>query len=115
MTLTNAPKCKCLHIVKMMDIGKEAVGEFNKRQRETASIGTTFVSADQDPWKDCSKDFKAHLDRLSELLLEIRMIKSCEGLLLKGEVEGQVEEGGSGKGDVEVKESGGEVVLRMEH
>ena len=32
------------------------------------------------------------------------MIKSCEGLLLEGDVEGQVEEGDSGKVDVEVKE-----------
>ena len=69
----------------------------------------------QNPWKDCSKKFKAHLDRLSELPLygdcktsveglENRMIKNCEGLLLEGDVEGQMEEGGSGNGDVEVKE-----------
>ena len=69
----------------------------------------------QNPWKDFSKKFKAHLDRLSELPLygdcktsveglENRMIKNCEGLLLEGDVEGQMEEGGSGKGDVEVKE-----------
>ena len=58
---------------------------------------------------------QAHLDKLSELLLyggcktsveglENTMIKSCEGLLLEGDVEGQVEEGDSGKVDVEVKE-----------
>ena len=32
------------------------------------------------------------------------MIKNCKGLLLEGDVEGRVEEGGSSKVDVEVKE-----------
>ena len=65
----------------------------------------------------CSVEFKAHLDKTSELLLysgcktsveglENRMVKSREGLLLEGDVEGDVKEGGSGEGDVEVKEDG---------
>ena len=64
---------------------------------------------------DCSVEFKAHLDKLSELPLyggcktsveglENKMIKSHEGLLLEGDVEGDVKEGGSGEGDVEVEE-----------
>ena len=32
------------------------------------------------------------------------MIRSREGLLLEGDVEGDVKEGGSGEGDVEVEE-----------
>ena len=102
-------------IVKKMDIVKELVREFSARQRGTSSIRNRFVSAGQDPWKDCSKEFKTHLDRLSELSLyggykttveglENKRIKSCEGLLLGRDTEGQIEEGGSGKGDVEVKE-----------
>ena len=60
-------------------------------------------------------EFKAHLDKLSELPLyggcktsveglENKMIKSREGLLLEGDVEGDVKEGGSGEGDVEAEE-----------
>ena len=59
-------------------------------------------------------EFKAHLDELSELSLyggcktsieglENKMIKSREGLLLKGDVEGDAKEVGSGEGDVEVE------------
>ena len=36
--------------------------------------------------------------------LENKMIKSREGLLLEGDVEGDVKEGGSGEGDVEAEE-----------
>ena len=65
----------------------------------------------------CSVEFKAHLDKLSELPLyggcktsveglENRMVKSREGLLLEGDVEGGVKEEGSGEGDVEVEEDG---------
>ena len=80
----------------------------------TSSICNAFVAAGQDPWKDCSVEFKAHLDKLSELPLyggcktsveelENKMIKSREGLFLEGDVEGDV---GSGKEDLEVKEGG---------
>ena len=54
-------------IVKMIDIVEESVREFNARQRETSSIRNTFVSAGGDPWKDCSVEFKTHLDKLSKL------------------------------------------------
>ena len=58
-------------------------------------------------------EFKAHLDKLSELPLyggcktsveglENKMIKSREGLLLEGDVKGDAKEVDSGKGDVEV-------------
>ena len=104
-------------IVKMMNIVEESVRDFNARQRETSSLRNTFVLAGQDPWKDCSVEFKAHLDKLSELPLcggcktsveglENKMIKSREGILLEGDVEGDTKEVGSGKGDVEVKEGG---------
>ena len=101
-------------IVKMMDIVEESMRNFNARQRETSSIRNTFVSAGQDPWKDCSVEFKAHLDKLSELPLyggcktsveglENKMIKSREGLLLEGGVEGDAKDVGRGEGDVEVE------------
>ena len=65
----------------------------------------------------CIVEFKANLDKLSELPpyggcktfvegLENRMVKSREGLLLEGDVEGDVKEGGSGEGDVEIEEDG---------
>ena len=96
-------------IVKMIDIVEESVREFNARQRETSSIRNTFVSAGGDPWKDCSVEFKAHLNTLSELPLyggyktslegiQNRIVKSCEGLLLEGDVEGDVKEGAVEKG-----------------
>ena len=91
-------------VAKMMDIIKGSVREFNKRQRDTASISKTFVLAGQNPWKDCNEEFKAHLDRHSELPLhggckssveglENRMINCQEGLLLEGDEKGQVEGG----------------------
>ena len=107
---------KQMLIVKMMDIVEESVREFNARQRETSSIRNAFVSAGQDPWKDCSVEFKANLDKqLSELSLyggcktsvvglENKMIKIREGLLLERDVGGDAKEVGSGKGDVEVEE-----------
>ena len=56
----------------------------------------------------CSVEFKAHLDKTSELLLysgcktsveglENRMVKSREGLLLEGNMEGDVKEGAAEK------------------
>ena len=62
-------------------------------------------------------EFKAHPDKLSELLLcggcktsveglENKMIKSREGLLLEGDVERDAKEVGSGKEDLEVEEGG---------
>ena len=56
------------------------------------------LSVDQDPWKDCSVEFKAHLDKLSTLPLyggcktsiegleNKIMIKGREDLLLEGDV-----------------------------
>ena len=98
----------------MMGIVEESVKEFNVRQRETSSIHNTFVFAGQDSWKDCRVEFKAHLNKLSELPLhgsfktsveglENKMIKSCEGLLLEGDVEGDAKDVGRGEGDVEVE------------
>ena len=110
---------KQMLIVKMMDIVEESVREFNARHRENSFIRNTFVLAGHDPWKDCSVEFKANLDKISELPLyggcktsveglEIKMIKSHEGLLLERDVyiEGDAKEVGSDKGDVEVKEGG---------
>ena len=58
-----------LPIEKMMEIIEAAVVEFNTKQRETESIKGTFISAGQHPWKDCSKEFTAHLDNLAKLPL----------------------------------------------
>ena len=62
---------------------------------------------------NCSVEFKAHFElslyggcKTSVEGLENRMVKSREGLLLEGDVEGDVKEGGSGEGDVEVEEDG---------
>ena len=66
-------------IVKMMDIVEEAVRDFNTRQRETSSIRKTVVSVGQDAWKDYSVEFKAHLDKLSELPLYGGCKTSVEG------------------------------------
>ena len=63
----------------------------------------------------CSVEFKTHLDKLSELPLysgcktsveglQNRILKSREGLLLEGDVEGDVKEGVSGEGGVGVGE-----------
>ena len=104
--------------VKMMDIVEESVREFNARHRENSFIRNTFVLAGHDPWKDCSVEFKANLDKqLSELSLyggcktsvvglENKMIKIREGLLLERDVGGDAKEVGSGKEDLEVEEGG---------
>ena len=47
----------------------ESVKLFNVGQLETRSIEKTFISAGQHPWKDCSAEFKTHLDNLSKLPL----------------------------------------------
>ena len=76
--------------------------EFNHRQRETGSIRKTFVSAGQNPWVECEKEFEEHLDRLAELplyggckstkeLLEEKAIEFRTGLKLPG-LEGLIEE-----------------------
>ena len=56
-------------IVEMMDIVEKSVKLFNVGQLETRSIEKTFISAGQHPWKDCSVEFKNHLDNLSKLPL----------------------------------------------
>ena len=56
-------------IVEMMDIVEKSVKRFNVGQLETRSIEKTFISAGQHPWKDCSAEFKTHLDNLSKLPL----------------------------------------------
>ena len=58
-----------LPIVAMMEIIEAGVVEFNMKQRESESIKKTFISAGQHPWKDCTLEFKNHLDNLSKLPL----------------------------------------------
>lgn len=53
----------------MMDIIEEVVVEFNADQRKTRSVENTFRFSGQDPWVDCEKEFKNHLDSLSKLPL----------------------------------------------
>ena len=63
-------------IVKMTEIVEEAVRIFNAGQRTSRSIEKTFRSAGQDPWVNCEKEFKAHLDALAKLPLRSIMEKS---------------------------------------
>ena len=48
--------------------------EFNAKQRSTESIKKTFITAGQNPWKDCKDEFKAHLDKLSKLPLYFEVV-----------------------------------------
>ena len=56
-------------IETMMLITEEAICKFNRMQHEAESIRNTSVSAGQNPWRPCADDFKAHLDKLSNLTL----------------------------------------------
>ena len=58
-----------IDVVKMTEIVEEAHKIINEKQRTTRSIEKTFRAAGQDPWVDCDAEFKAHLDKLSELPL----------------------------------------------
>ena len=50
----------------MINVVEEAFKEFNRRELERESIRKTFRKVSQDPWRDSSAEFKAHLDSLAE-------------------------------------------------
>jgi hypothetical protein len=61
-------------IAEMTNIVEAAVKEYNEKQRASESIRLTFRKVNQDPWKDCKSEFKAHLDSLQEDAMYRRII-----------------------------------------
>ena len=107
-------------IEKMMEMIEASVKEFNLVHRETRSIESTFISAGQHPWRDCTKAFEAHLEKLSRLPLcggcasERTIQQALMDLALESRAEERLPEGELAEEDVveeDARENNGDAAM----